>query len=63
MVLEAVAKSQIRPLPESALLHMSASNDYQTLPGKMALALDVVTVLRLFAAFPLWHSDTLCWSL
>lgn len=56
MVLEAVAKSQIRLLPEGALLNLSASNDYQTLPGKAALAVDVVTVPP-FAAVPLWHSD------
>ena len=63
LVIEAVAKSQVRLLPESALLNVSAPNDYKTVPGKTAVAVYAVTVLPLFATIPLWDSDILCWSL
>lgn len=63
MVIEAVAQSQIRLLPESALLNVSASNDCETVPGKPAVAVYAVTVLPLFATVPLWDSDILCCSL
>lgn len=47
MVIEAVAQSQIRLLPESALLNVSAPNDCETVPGKPAVAVESVTVLPL----------------
>lgn len=63
MVIEAVAQSQIRLLPESALLNVSAPNDCETVPGKTAVEVYAVTVLPLFATVPLWDSDILCSSL
>lgn len=62
MFIEAVAKSQMRLLPASALLNVSAPNDYKTGLGKTAVAVYTISVLPLFAAVPRWDSDTLCWS-